>query len=59
MTGRPELYGKGDRALELHEKGIPAAAIAERLGFNSVQAVCVQIQKAKARRAKKAGEVVG
>lgn len=50
---------KSDRALELHEKGISSSAIMERLGFNSVQAVCVQILKAKERRAKKAGEVVG
>lgn len=57
MTVMP-AKGRGERALELQEAGLTTGQIRERLGFNSVQAACVAIIKAKHRREKLVGEVV-
>lgn len=60
MTVGQKSAGKGDRALELYEKGIDSHAIAERLGIPSLNTVHQLIHQAKARRERvKAGEVAG
>jgi hypothetical protein len=43
---------KGDRALELHEKGVATDAIAARLGLRNLDAVHHAISKARSRREK-------
>lgn len=52
MTELPQR-GRGERALELQEKGLSTSQIKERLGFWSSAAACVAIKKAKERREKK------
>lgn len=47
---------KSDRALELHEKGLTQAVIAERLGVRPDH-VSGMLQRARQRREKIAGEV--
>jgi hypothetical protein len=44
-----QIYSKGDRALELAEKGLDNAAIAERLGSNP-RAIASLVIHARARR---------
>lgn len=55
MTGdkspRADRYGKAERALALHEKGVDHPAIAQRLG-TTVRSINTMICVAKARRAK-------
>lgn len=56
---REQDNSRGDRALELSERGIDVRTIAERLGVRSRQHIYAMIEKARERRAKKVGEVVG
>lgn len=55
-VAKPEAFGKSERALELYEKGIRPAVIAERLGVRPSH-VSGMLQRARQRR-EKAGEVV-
>ena len=48
----PNSTSKGDRALELYEKGIPSIVIAERLGVR-MSNINDLINNAKARREKR------
>lgn len=54
MTRKSETAGRGERALELQEKGLTTDQIMQRLGFWSASAAYVAILKAKERREKKA-----
>lgn len=58
MTAHVLTKDKSERALILREQGLAPPQIAERLGSNP-RAVCAMILKAKKRREKAAGEVVG
>jgi DNA-directed RNA polymerase specialized sigma24 family protein len=58
MTGPERGAGdKADRALELHDKGLKPAEIAERLGVYP-RNVGGMLQRARERRTRLAGEVV-
>jgi transcriptional regulator len=51
MTDRHYGHGKGDRALELFEKGLDTAQIAERLGTNR-RVIATMLCHARAKREK-------
>jgi hypothetical protein len=52
MTGH-RIFHKGDRALELFEKGLEPSVIAQRLG-GSLDAIHALIKNARARREREA-----
>ena len=57
VSERQERLAKGDKALKLHEQGLPRSLIAERLGVNPHN-VAGMLQRARQRREKLAGEAV-
>lgn len=54
---RDELTQRRERALQLSDDGIPAAAIAERLGISSTRSAINMIRRARRERERQA-EVV-